>query len=222
MNESCRPFREQLGSFALGHLDEAEATATRAHLDGCAECRAEFRELREVAEMLPLADPERLGDVTLRPPAGLAERVVSLVREERRLASRERRSRLVGVGIAAAVVATLIVALVVATPSDPALAVTLDPSVPEATAPIEATLTSRAWGTEIRLDVRGLPAGETYAVWLREPDDERYAAGSFTVAGDGRHDVVLSSSLALDEAAGIGISDGGGETMLYGHLPDEW
>ena len=220
MNESCRPFREQLGSLALGHLDEAEATAARAHLDGCAECQAEFRGLREVAEMLPLADPERLGDATLRPPPGLAERVLSLVREEQRVASRERRGRLVGIGIAAAVVATLIVGLVVATPGDPALAVTLDPSVPRATAPIHATLTSRAWGTEIRLEVRGLPMGETYAVWLREPDDERSAAGSFTVAGEGRHDVVLSSALALGETAGIGISDGAGETMLYGHLPE--
>jgi hypothetical protein len=218
MNEGCRGFREQLGSLALGHLGDAEATAVRAHIDGCGECRAEFRGLREVAEMLPLADPERIGDATLRPPAGLAERVLSLVLEEQRLATRERRSRLVGIAIAAAVIAAVVVALVVATPSDPALAVTLDPSVPEATAPIDATLTSRAWGTEIRLVVRGLPDGETYAVWLREPDDDRSSAGSFTAIPDG--EVVLSSSLRIEDAAGIGISDVGGETMLYGHLPE--
>jgi hypothetical protein len=108
----------------------------------------------------------------------------------------------------------------VATPNDPAIAVTLDPSVPQATAPIHATLTSRPWGTEIRLDVRGLPEGESYDVWLREADDDRYAAGSFTAVADG-DDVVLSSSLTLGDAAGIGISDGAGETMLYGHLPEE-
>ncbi|HSL11281.1 MAG TPA: zf-HC2 domain-containing protein [Actinomycetota bacterium] len=221
MNESCRPFREQLGSLALAHLDDAEATAVRAHLDGCADCRAEFSGLREVAQMLPLADPARLGEPSAAPPSGLGERVFSLVRAERRLAAREHRSRLVAIGSAAAVVTAIVVALVVATPSDPAIAVTLDPSVPEATAPIHATLTSRPWGTEIRLDVRGLPRGEAYAVWLREPNDERTPAGSFTAVADG-DEVVLSSSLPLDEAAGIGISDGGGETMLYGHLPDEW
>ena len=218
MNEGCRAFREQLGSLALGHLGDAEATAARAHLDGCSECRAEFRGLREVAEMLPLADPERIADATLRPPAGLAERVLSLVLEEQRLATRERRGRLVGLGIAAAVIAAVVVTLVVATPSDPAVAVTLDPSVPEATAPIDSTLTSRAWGTEIRLVVRGLPDGESYAVWLREPDDDRSPAGSFTAVADG--EVVLSSSLRIEDAAGIGISDGDGETMLYGHLPE--
>jgi anti-sigma factor RsiW len=220
MNEACRPFREQLGAMALGHLSDEEATAVRAHLDGCAECRAEFRALREVTEVLPLADPARLGEPSAAPPTGLAERVLSLVREERRLASRDRRNRLVGLAVAASVVLALVAALVVAAPSDPALAVTLDPEVPEATAPIEATLTSRPWGTEIHLDVRGLPEGESYAVWLREADDDRYAAGSFTAVADG-DDVVLSSSLALDEAAGIGISDDAGETMLYGHLPED-
>jgi anti-sigma factor RsiW len=221
MNESCRPFREQLGSLALGHLDEGEATAVRAHLDGCADCQAEYRSLRDVTAMLPLADPARIGEASLAPPTGLAERVFSLVREERRLAARDRRNRLLGLAVAASIVGALVLALVVATPSDPALAVTLDPSVPEASAPIHATLTERPWGTEIHLDVRGLPEGETYAVWLREPDDDRSPAGSFTAVRHGE-DVVLSSSLALDDAAGIGISGGAGETMLYGHLPEEW
>ncbi|HEX6130274.1 MAG TPA: zf-HC2 domain-containing protein, partial [Actinomycetota bacterium] len=45
MNEACRPFREQLGAMALGHLSDEEATAVRAHLDGCAECRTELRTL---------------------------------------------------------------------------------------------------------------------------------------------------------------------------------
>jgi len=220
MNEACRPFREQLGSLALGHLDEIEATAVHAHLDGCSECRAEFRALRDVAGMLPLADPERLGEAVVAPPTGLAERVLSLVREERRLAQRQRRGRLAAAAVAAAIAIAIVVSLVVLAPSDPALAVTLDPSVPQVTTPIEATLTSRSWGTEIRLDVQDLPEGRVYAVWLREPDDDRSPAGSFTAVADG-DEVVLSSALRLDEAAGIGISDGAGETMLYGHLPDE-
>jgi hypothetical protein len=219
MNEACRPFREQLGSLALGHLDDAEATAVRAHLDGCADCRTEFRSLVEVARMLPLADPDRLGEATIAPPASLGERVLSLVREERRVASRRRRGRAVALAVAAVIVGLVVATFVVVAPDDPAIAVTLDPEVAEARAPIEATLTSRAWGTEIRLDVRGLPEGEPCNVWLREPDDDRYAAGSFTAVSDG--DVVLASSLPLDEAAGIGISDADGETLLYGHLPED-
>src|SRR3712207_1062979 len=117
MNESCRPFREQLGSLALGHLHDAEATAVLAHVDGCEECGTELRGLREVAEILPLADPARLGEPSVAPPTGLAERVLSLVREERRLATRDRRNRVIGLAVAASVVVALVAALVVAASS---------------------------------------------------------------------------------------------------------
>ena len=135
------------------------------------------------------------------------------------MASRRRRGRAVALAVAAVIVGLVVATFVVVAPDDPAIAVTLDPEVAEARAPIEATLTWKPWGTEIRLDVRGLPEGEPYVVWLREPDDDRYAAGSFTSVSDG--DVVLASSLPLDETAGIGISDADGETMLYGHLPED-
>lgn len=219
MNEGCRPFREQLGSLALGHLDDREATSVRAHLDGCADCRAESATLRAVAGMLPLADPARVVEAADAPPPTLGDRVLSLVREERRLADRRRRSRALGAAAAVLLAVVLAVSAVVLSPADPAVAVTLEPEAPEASAPIEAVLAERPWGTEIRLEVRGLPAGESYAVWLREPDDDRVAAGSFR-AGGGRDEVVLASSLPLGDTAGIGISDGAGNTMMYGHLPE--
>jgi hypothetical protein len=218
MNEACRPFREQLGSLALGHLDESERAAVQAHVDGCTGCRTELHSMREVASMLSLADPERLGEATVAPPPNLGDRVLSLVREERRLAGRRRRGRLIGLGAAAALVA-VVVSLAVTLPGDPGLVVMLEPESPAASAPIEARLEERPWGTEIRLaEIRGLPQGP-YVVWLREPDDERYAAGSFTAGPEG--EIVLASSLALEETAGIGISDADGETMLYAHLEED-
>ncbi len=220
MNEACRPFREQLGSLALGHLDEVEATSVRAHLDGCADCRSESRALEDVARMLPLVDPAVVDEASVAPPASLGERVLSLVREERRLAEKRRRGRLRGALAAAAAVVALVVALVVLTPGDPSLAITLEPEPPLATTSIEAELTAREWGTEIRLVAAGLPAGETYVVWLREPDDDRVPAGSFT-ATRGSGEIVLASSLHVDDAAGIGVSDAAGETTHYGHLPGD-
>ena len=219
MNDACRPFREQLGSLALGHLSEAEVIPVRAHVDGCRECRAELASLSEIARMLPLADPSTIDGERVAPPAALGERVLSLVRQERRLAQRRRRSRLTGTLAAAAAAVTLVVAIAVVAPSDPDLVVTLDPEPPLATVPIQAELTAHGWGTEIRLHADGLPAGETYVVWLRQPDDERSPAGSFSAA-EGAGDIVLSSSLAIDEAAGIGVSDTSGETTHYGHLPE--
>ena len=46
--------RELLGVHALGHLGPGEDAAVRAHLDGCADCRA------ELAELAPLRRRQRI------------------------------------------------------------------------------------------------------------------------------------------------------------------
>ena len=52
MTDPCRDWRGALGAAALGRLDPAEEIGLRAHLDGCADCRAELRELTAVANAL--------------------------------------------------------------------------------------------------------------------------------------------------------------------------
>ncbi|HVF50984.1 MAG TPA: anti-sigma factor [Pyrinomonadaceae bacterium] len=58
-------YKEMLSLDALGVLDGEDARTLRAHLDACAECRAEAHELRLTASMLahtvaPVAPPEHL------------------------------------------------------------------------------------------------------------------------------------------------------------------
>ena len=55
-----RDWRLSLGAYALGDLPAEERAALAAHLEGCAECRAELRSLEGVAALLPLADPARI------------------------------------------------------------------------------------------------------------------------------------------------------------------
>ena len=52
MSDPCRDWRGALGAAALGEIDPAEEIGLRAHLDGCAACRAELRELTAVARAL--------------------------------------------------------------------------------------------------------------------------------------------------------------------------
>ena len=52
MSDPCRDWRGALGAAALGGIDPAEEIGLRAHLDGCATCRAELRELTAVARAL--------------------------------------------------------------------------------------------------------------------------------------------------------------------------
>lgn len=62
---------EHAAPYALGALDVPERAAFEKHLATCDMCRAEVRELREVAGLLALAAPRSA------PPAGLRERIMS-------------------------------------------------------------------------------------------------------------------------------------------------
>jgi anti-sigma-K factor RskA len=214
--ESCRQWREQLGAMALGHLSPGEATAVRAHLDGCAACRAELAALEQVVLLLPLADVESL-DAQLAPPSDLGDRVVTVVRHERELEQRRHRRRMRGVlsGLAAAAaVLALVVSLTLASGGGGrVVALGEHPAGVTSTAAFD----QHAWGTEIRLEVQGLPAGHSYYVWMRRADGEHVPAGSFRTVEGSTH-VTLVTSLAMGDAVGIGVSDEGGDTIMYGHL----
>jgi predicted anti-sigma-YlaC factor YlaD len=56
-----------LGAFLLGGLSSREATAVRAHLDVCAECRAEHDYLACVPCWLDLVREPAAADVQLTP-----------------------------------------------------------------------------------------------------------------------------------------------------------
>ena len=78
-----------LGAYLLGHLPPEERVGLEAHLDGCAECRAELAELGPVSGALAAADPTHLG-APPEPPAELADRVFARVRAARRSHRRRR------------------------------------------------------------------------------------------------------------------------------------
>jgi anti-sigma-K factor RskA len=216
--ESCRPWREQLGAMALGHLSAEEVTAVRAHLDGCAACRAELSALQQVATLLPLADVDTL-DIDPAPPSDLGERVVTVVRHERELEERRHRRRRRGVvsGLAAAaVVIALVVSLSVASGGGGRV-LAIDKHEPGVSS--TAVFDQHGWGTEIRLEVQGLPVGHSYYVWMKRADGEHVSAGSFRTV-EGSTSVTLATSLAMGDAVGIGVSDEDGDTIMYGHLGD--
>jgi predicted anti-sigma-YlaC factor YlaD len=211
--ESCRAWRERLASSLLGRIDADEEVALRAHLDGCASCRAEAAELGAVVALLPLADVTRLIEVP-SPPSDLGERVVSLVADEAARSRRRRRGRAAaGLAVAAAFV---LGASVLAT-GDGGVDLTFEAP---AGVTASATLAERAWGTQIELDVAGLPAGETYGVWLERPDGSRTPAGTFVAVAEREMHLVLAAGLPLDGASGLGISTtDDGETVLFSHIP---
>jgi anti-sigma factor RsiW len=201
-----RSWREELGAFVLEQLDPDERAAVQAHLDGCAECRAELALLTPLAEILPLADPAWLSSTPL-PPRSLGRRVERRVEAERR--GRRRRRLQFGLGFATATAtAAAVLVLVLGGGSDSTPGTKVEfANLPQGVH-IWSDLQQRPWGTEVSVYVHGMHPGTPCHVFLRGPSG-RVDAGSFRYryaegAGSG-----LSAAIDLTRARAIGIRAGG-------------
>jgi anti-sigma factor RsiW len=206
--ERCREWRESLGTHALGRLLEEERAALEAHLEGCAQCRAELESLAGVARLLPLADPERFGTAPALPPS-LADRVAATIRAERR-SQRRRRLRL-GLAFSGATAAVAAAALAIfvlpggsgGAPERHIAFQSLPPGLR-----IDATLEPHAYGTEIHMYVKGASSGTLCRVFVRGPDGTRQPAGSFRYRWGADSDAVLSAALDLSRTRALGVRVG--------------
>lgn len=206
--EGCRHWRESLGAYALGRLGEEERAGLEAHLEGCAECRAELTSLEGVSKLLALADPERIATAPA-PPAGLGDRIAGRIASERR-AERRRRLRL-GFALSGATAAlaagVLAIFVIGGGDSGPPERHVSFASLP-AKMKIGAKLIPHAYGTEIHVYVSGARSGELCRVFLRNRRGDRLSAGSFRYRWGDDSTAVLSSALDLSRTAAIGIRVG--------------
>lgn len=209
--ERCREWRESLGAHALEQLPDDERAALEAHLEGCAECRAELESLAGVARLMPLADPERFGS-TPQPPQLLGERIEATIAAERRSRKRGRRRRfgLAWSGAAAAAAAAMLTIFVLGSNGggEPPQRSVAFRSLP-AGMQIDATLEPRSYGTQIEIYVKGVRSGTLCRVFVRNRRGNRLPAGSFRYRWDEDSHAVLSSALDLANTRAIGIRVGG-------------
>lgn len=221
MSVEHRAIRESLGAYVLGHLEADEATAVRAHVDGCAECRAEAAEIASVVPALSGVDPSAV-DATPTPPPELGERIVRRAREERR----PRRSPRQSPRRLAAVAATA-TALVLAggvgylagaaggdgVPREDVAVRALDPAVH-----VSAVAIPHTWGVELTLDADGFAAGQVYRVVVRDDAGRAVNAGEFIGTGPAAMRCNLNSSVLRADASGFDVVDDRGAVVVHGDL----
>jgi len=219
-----RALRELLGASALGHLDPAEQDALRAHLDGCAACRAELAELTPLAAALRLVDPEHL-DAVPTPPADLGGRILTQVSRERVLHDRRRRRRLLATAAAVAAVlalggtgAVLLDRGDAVAPPVVAERVALVPRAPDLQVR-SADLVPHTWGVEVTVVLSGLHRGERYRAVVVDRAGRQLPAGEFLGVDDRAATCDLQAALLRQDARGFLLLDGAGATVAAADLP---
>jgi Putative zinc-finger len=205
----CRDWRELLGVYALGQLRGDERAGLEAHLDGCAQCRAELALLEPVARMLPHADPERF-ESSPQPPPELGARIAATIAgEQRQVEERRRRRRFGGfaLGGATAALAAAVLAIFVlggGGGGEPEQHI----KFAAAGVSIDATLEPHSYGTEIRMYVHGVESGTLCRVSLRGPGGVSYPAGTFRYRVGDDSEAVLSSALDLSRTRAVVVHAG--------------
>ena len=216
--EEHRTLRELLGAYVLEQLDAEGVDTVRAHLAECEACRGEVADLRPVAAALHALDPVVAGPAA--PPADLGDQVLQTVRGRRRAAARRSRRRraVAGVLVAASLTAAFGVGswFTGSRTDPPVIAVALHLDQPGLTA--DAGLVRHTWGTELKLEARGLAAGGSYAVTFVRADGARVSAGSFLGTGADPVRCSVNAALPVDEARELMITDASGALVMDARL----
>jgi hypothetical protein len=197
MSDHAR-YRDDVGAYLLGALNDLERQAFERHLTGCSECQEELERLRPAAEALP-------GSVVqLQPPAGLKRRLMAEVEGdvEPDVAPRRRawlpRMRVPRLAFAAAaLVLGLAIGFGVAqlgSDDTRTVAVTVAKAMPAAGGTLEVE------GDSARLRLHDMPElrqSRVYQVWLQH-GDKLAPARTFEVGSNGRGDVDLPDVKNVD------------------------
>ena len=219
-DDSHRAMRESLGAFVLGHLDPTETSRVRAHLDGCAACRAEHEALAPLALALRDVDPDSL-EGSSEPGALLGARIEASIGTER--TRRRRRAAvqraLVGTAASMILVATFLAGGQIAGDDAPAGAPLEAVAVSSAVSGVsaDADLVDHTWGLEIKLNASGLKKGESYTATVQAAGRE-HPAGQFVGVTDVVIHCNMSTSVLRDEATGFTVWDREGRPVLHAEL----
>ena len=202
-------YRDDVGAYLLGALNELERQAFERHLHGCSECQDELERLRPAADALPASVKQ------LAPPPGLKSRLMAEVEGDAAAAAERdgastgrRRGWLSGLRlprlayVAAALLLGLAIGFGVAQlggDDSRTVPVTVAKAMPEA----GGTLQISGDDATLRLhDMPELSASRVYQVWIQH-GDRMVPARTFEVGSNGRGDVDLPS---VDDAQGVYVT----------------
>jgi anti-sigma-K factor RskA len=201
-----------LGAYLLGGLDGADSRRFEAHLEGCADCRAELAELEGLPALLdvvPVPDAVALTAAQHVPvPAGPVPSPPRAVLDE--LASRRRTSRRRWAALVGAVAAACLALGLAAGP------VLNRPPQPDASYSVQSgdglrfsvDLARKTWGTELAVNGSSMPLDGTLSLWIRDRDGGEDRACAWTATPSGKVRVTGATPVQLASIASVELRDG--------------
>jgi anti-sigma-K factor RskA len=221
MNDS--EVHQLLGAYLLGGLDVADSRRFEAHLEGCADCRAELAELESLPALLdvvPVPDAVALTAAQrVPPPAAPAPSPPRALLDE--LASRRRKSRRRWAALVGAVAAACLALGLAAGP------VLNRPPQPDASYSVQSgdglrfsvDLARKTWGTELAVNGSSMPQDGTLSLWIRDRDGGEDRACAWTATPSGRIRVTGATPVQLASIASVELRDGTQHTVAVITVP---
>jgi anti-sigma factor RsiW len=218
MSAACDSLeRLSLGAYVLGALDPVERSEVEAHVSACPLCRDELAELSGLPGLLSRVTlPETLERPQPAPPA-MAERLIERVRAARR----SRRRRLAGAAgaLTAAAVAALALVLAGGDAGTPGGTVpTISATNPRTGVAANLALRPAAWGTEVRVRLRGVPAGTRCRLVAVSRDGRHEVAGTWRADYEGRANVETATAIPRSDLARLDVVTEGGRRLVRAQL----
>jgi anti-sigma factor RsiW len=217
--QGCIRWQGELAMQSLGKLEPEVAVGLQAHLDGCADCRAEAAELAPLAGALTGASLDAVDDPWAdQVPAKLQESVLHRLESEaadERRHTRRRVGALATAGAVAAGIAAVIVLGLSSTSPPPAGRVVALSGTPGTVASI--TLVPSASGTDVVLYERGQPRDQDFVVTMKSASGTWWQAGSYHTTG-ATVQAELTCAVPPSAITQVWVRNSSGTTVLNGYV----
>ena len=199
-----------LGAYLLGGLDDADSQRFEAHLEHCADCRAELAELESLPALLdavPVPDAVALTaaqrtpgpNPVVSPPRAILDELAS-----RRRTSRRRWAALVGAVAAACLALGLAAGPVLNRPPQPDASYSVQSGDGLR---FSVDLARKTWGTELAVNGSSMPLDGTLSLWIRDRDGGEDRACAWTATPSGRIRVTGATPVQLASIASVELRD---------------
>ena len=209
-----REVRAHLAAHLLHQTSPAEARELELHLTTCEECRFELEELRPLLPLYRQARPAASSDFD---PA-VWERCL-LLRLAAHLQRRHRRRIAVRAGMALALAAVLVAALLLPPLFRPVPTSNLRAVGGSTRATGTVAFQARPWGTQLSLQMSGLSPGQPLLAYVEPLRGSKLEVGSWRPVGRGQEVVELAAMLPIHSIRQLVVETSTGRTLLVASRP---